>query len=48
LAARQPQGTTSIIQAITGEGLAQGPYMAARGEVEPTTFRQYPLNQPRP
>jgi len=21
------------------EGLAQGPYVAARGEVEPTTFR---------
>ena len=30
LAARQPQGTTSIIQAITGEGLAQGPYVVAR------------------
>ena len=34
----QPQGTTSVIQAITGEGLAQGPYVAARGGVEPTTF----------
>src|SRR6218665_3368302 len=39
LAARQPQGATSVIQAITGEGLAQGPYVAARGGVEPTTFR---------
>ena len=39
LAARQPQGATSVIQAITGEGLAQAPYMAARGGVEPTTFR---------
>jgi len=40
LAAMQPQGATSVIQAITSEGLiAQGPYMAARGEVEPTTFR---------
>jgi len=39
LAARQPQSATSIIQAITGEGLVQGPYMAARGGVEPTTFR---------
>ena len=38
LAARQPQGATSVIQAITGEGLAQGPYVAARGGVEPTTF----------
>jgi len=26
------------MQAITGEELAQGPYMAARGGVEPTTF----------
>ena len=24
---------------ITSEGLAQGPYVAARGGVEPTTFR---------
>src|SRR6218665_1740590 len=50
LAARQPQGATSVIQAITGEGLAQGPYLAARGRVEPTTFRRHrqsPLNQPR-
>jgi len=39
LAAGQPQGATSIIQAITGEGLAQGLYVAARGGVEPTTFR---------
>jgi len=31
---RQPQGASSIIQAIT----AQGPYVAARGGVEPTTF----------
>jgi len=28
-----------IIQAITSEGLAQGTYLAARGGVEPTTFR---------
>ena len=35
----QPQGATSIIQAITGEGLAQGSYVAAGGGVEPTTFR---------
>ena len=39
LAARQPQGATSVIQAITGEGLAQSSYVAARGEVKPTTFR---------
>src|SRR6218665_3491582 len=39
LAARQPQGATSVIQATTGEGLAQGPYVAARGGVEPTTLR---------
>src|SRR6218665_229333 len=39
LATRQPQGATSVIQAITGEGLARGPYVAARGGVEPTTFR---------
>ena len=39
LAARQPQGATSVIQAITSEGLAQGPYVAARGRVEPATFR---------
>jgi|SRR6218665_942228 len=38
LAARQPQGATSIIQAIMGEGLAQGPYVAARGGVRSTTF----------
>ena len=28
-----------VIQAISGEGLAQGPYVAARGGVEPATFR---------
>jgi len=39
LAARQPQGATSVIQAFTGDGLAQGPYVAARSRVEPTTFR---------
>src|SRR6218665_592620 len=39
LAARQTQGATSVIQAISREGLAQGPYVAARGGVEPTTFR---------
>ena len=39
LAARQPQGAASAIQAITGEGLAQVPYVAARGGVELTTFR---------
>ena len=33
-----PQGATSDIQAITGEGLAQGPYVEARGGVEPSTF----------
>ena len=44
LAARQPQGTISVIQAIAGEGLAQGPYMAARGGVEPTTFRTEDLH----
>ena len=38
LAARQPQGATSGTQAITSEGLAQGPYVAARGGVEPATF----------
>src|SRR6218665_2080046 len=38
LAARQPQGATSVIQAITGDGLAQGPYVATRGGVQPTTF----------
>jgi len=27
------------MQAITGEGIAQDPYVAARGGVEPTTFR---------
>ena len=55
-AARQPQGATSVIliQAITGEGLAQGPYVAARGGVEPTTFRTegtdnlHLTNHPRP
>ena len=39
LASRQPQGATFVIPAITGEGLAQGPYEAARGTVEPMTFR---------
>src|SRR6218665_698689 len=39
LAARLPQGATSVIQAITGEGLAQGPYVAVRGGFKPTTFR---------
>src|SRR6218665_1844600 len=29
LVPRQPQGATSVIQAITGEGFAQGPYVAA-------------------
>jgi len=50
LAASQPQVATSVIQAITGEGLAQGPYLAARGGVEPTTFCTDNLhhNQPRP
>ena len=38
LAARQPQGGISVIQAITGEGLAQGPYVADRGGVKPTTL----------
>ena len=28
-----------VIQAITSEGLAQGPYVATRGGVEPATFR---------
>src|SRR6218665_327577 len=44
LAARQPQGTTSVIQAISVEGLAQGPYVVARGGVEPTTFRSKGTN----
>src|SRR6218665_3617463 len=39
LAARQPEGATFVIQAITGEGLAQGPYVAARAGVEPTALR---------
>jgi len=38
LAARQPQGATSVIQAITVEELAQGLYAAAIDGVEPTTF----------
>jgi len=38
-ASRQPKGTTSVIQAITSEGLAQGPYVATRVGVEPATFR---------
>ena len=33
------KAATSVIQAITGEGFAQGPYVAVRGGVEPTTFR---------
>src|SRR6218665_2847850 len=41
LAARQQQGATSVIQAITGEGLAQGPCIRGgyRDGGEPTTFR---------
>src|SRR6218665_1774329 len=39
LAAGQPQGATSVIQAILDEGFAQGPYVATRDGVEPTTFR---------
>ena len=40
LTARLPQRMPHhSIQAIASEGLAQGPYMAARGGVEPTTFR---------
>ena len=39
LAERQPKSATSVIQAITSEGLAHGPYVAAGGEVEPTIFR---------
>jgi len=34
LAARQPQGAASVIQAISGERLAQGPYVATRGGVD--------------
>ena len=37
--ARQLQGATSVIKAITGEGFAQRPYVAVKGGVEPTTFR---------
>ena len=37
LATGQPQGATAIIQAITSEGLAHGPYVVARGGVEPAT-----------
>ena len=44
LAARQTQGATSVIQAITSEGLAQGPYVADRGGVEPATFRTQGTN----
>ena len=33
------KAATFVIQAITGEGLAQGTYVAARGGVEPTIFR---------
>ena len=32
------QAATFIIQAIMNEGLAQGPYVAARGGIEPATF----------
>ena len=39
LAARQPQGTTSVIRPFTSEGLAQGPYVAAIGGVDLATFR---------
>ena len=33
------ESNLSVIQAITGEGLAQGSYVAAWGGVEPTTIR---------
>jgi len=33
-----PQGTTAVRQAIMSEGLSQGPYLVARGGVEPATF----------
>src|SRR6218665_992736 len=37
---RQPhRAPHPVIQAVTSEGLAQGPYVADRGEVEPATFR---------
>ena len=40
LAARQPRRAWHhAIQAIMSEGLAQGPYMAARVGVEPASFR---------
>ena len=38
LSSRQPQGATSIIQGITSEGLAQGPYVAARVGFKPATI----------
>ena len=40
LAARQPSRVPHhVILATTSEGLAQGPYKAARVGFEPTTFR---------
>ena len=40
LAARQPRRAPHhVIQAITSEELVQGPYVAARVEFEPATFR---------
>ena len=33
------KATHHVIQTITSEGLAQGPYVAARGGIEPATFR---------
>ena len=39
LAARQPQGATKRQTGITSEGLARGPYVEARGGVEPAIFR---------
>ena len=36
LAARQPH---HVIHAIKSEEFAQGPYVAARGGIEPATFR---------
>ena len=32
------QSATSVIQVITSEELAQGPYVAARGGVKPANF----------
>jgi len=40
LTARQPRRAPHhVIQAITSEGLARGPYVEARGGVGPATFR---------